>query len=290
MRICPRTFSLMAVLALVAPVSVRAQGPDGPHHPEGGPPPGAMFDFLGVREAHEGKVVKGMPYKADAVTEIAQSLADGNRIVRKTTSSVSRDSEGRTRRETNLAALGPLAPHDAPRLVFIHDPVAGTSYVLEPDSRTARKLAWPGKGGKPGLRREGPASDGGPGAGVRFRGRPHEMGEGKWERQTENLGSQSLEGVEATGTRTTVTIPAGAIGNEKAIAIVSERWFSPELQVVLMSTHRDPRFGETTYRLTGITRGEPERSLFEVPSDYTVREGPPETMRFRQGPGPEARP
>src|SRR5438093_4728011 len=134
MRICPRTFSLMAVLALVAPVSVRAQGPDGPHHPEGGPPPGAMFDFLGVREAHEGKVVKGMPYKADAVTEIAQSLADGNRIVRKTTSSVSRDSEGRTRREANLAALGPLAPHDAPRLVLIQAPVTGTTSRPAPAS------------------------------------------------------------------------------------------------------------------------------------------------------------
>ena len=287
MRICPGMLSLMAVLPLLAPAAARAQGPDGRHHPEGGPPPGAMFDFLGVREAREGKVVKGMPYKGDAVTEITQSLADGNRIVRKTTASVSRDNEGRTRREANLAALGPLAPHGAPRLVFIQDPVAGTSYVLEPDSRTARKLGLPGNGGKGGPGREGPAANGGPGPGVRFRGRPHEMGEGKWDRQTENLGTQTLEGLEATGSRTTVTIPAGAIGNEKAIVIVSERWFSPELQVVLMSTHRDPRFGETTYRLTGIARGEPDKSLFEVPADYTVREGPPDTMRFRRAPGQE---
>ena len=286
MRICPRTLSLVTVLAVLAPAAARAQGPEG-RHPEGGPPPGAMFDFLGVREAHEGKVVKGLPYKADAVTEITQSLADGNRIVRKTTAAVSRDSEGRTRREANLAALGPLAPHDAPRLVFIQDPVAGTSYVLEPDNRIARKLGLPGKGGPAGLRREGPPADVGPGPAARFRGRPHEMGEGKWDRQTENLGTQTLEGVEATGTRTTVTIPAGAIGNEKAIVIVSERWLSPELQVVLMSTHRDPRFGETTYRLTGIARVEPDKSLFEVPSDYTVREGPPDTMRFRRAPGLE---
>jgi hypothetical protein len=289
MRICPGTLSLMAVLALLAPAAARAQGPDGRHRPEGGPPPGAMFDFLGVREAHEGKVVKGAPYKAEAVTEITQSLADGNHIVRRTTSSVARDGEGRTRREASMAALGPLAPHDAPRLVFIQDPVAGTTNVLEPDSHTARKLGFPRRGGK-GVRFDVPAPDGGPGPGARFRGRPHEMGEGKWDRQTENLGTQTLEGVEATGTRTRVTIPAGAIGNEKAIAIVSERWFSPELQVVLMSTHRDPRFGETTYHLTGITRGEPEKSLFEVPSDYTVREGPPDTMRFRRAPGPEARP
>ncbi|PYQ02798.1 MAG: hypothetical protein DMF82_14955 [Acidobacteria bacterium] len=284
MRIWPRMLTTMAGLALLAPALALAQGPDGRRGP-GGPPPGAMFDFLGVREAHEAKVVKGAPYKAEAVTEITQSLADGNRIVRKTTSAVSRDSEGRTRRESNLAALGPLAPHDAPRLVFIQDPVAGTAFVLEPDSHTARKLSRPGGSGK-GPHPDAASTDGGPGPQGRF-GRPHEMGEGKWERQTENLGNQTLEGLETTGTRTTVTIPAGAIGNEKAITIVSERWVSPELQAVVLSTHRDPRFGETTYRLTGITRGEPDKSLFEVPSDYTVREGPPPAMRFRRAPGAE---
>jgi hypothetical protein len=285
MRIWPRMLATMAGLALLVPSLALAQGPDERPGP-GGPPPGAMFDFLGVREARESKVVKGAPYKAEAVTEITQSLADGNRIVRKTTSAVSRDSEGRTRRESNLAALGPLAPHDAPRLVFIQDPVAGTAYVLEPDSHTARKLARPGAGDR-GPRPEGAGPDGGPGVRGRFFGRPHEMGEGKWGKQTENLGSQTLEGLETTGTRTTVTIPAGAIGNDKAITIVSERWFSPELQAVLLSTHRDPRFGETTYRLTGITRGEPDKSLFEVPSDYTVREGPPAAVRFRRAPGAE---
>lgn len=289
MRIWPRMLIVVAAalapLAPLAPGAALAQGPDVGFGPEGGPPPGAMFDFLGVREAHEGKVVRGAPYRAEAVTEITQSLADGNRIVRKTTSSVARDGEGRTRREASMAALGPLAPHDAPRLVFIQDPVAGTTNVLEPDSHTARKLGLR-RGGK-GARFEVPAPEGGPGHKVRFFGRPHEMGEGKWEKQTENLGTQTIEGLETTGTRTTVTIPAGAIGNEKAITIVSERWVSPELQAVVLSTHRDPRFGETTYRLTGITRGEPDKSLFEVPSDYTVREGPPPAMRFRRAPGPE---
>ena len=93
---------------------------------------------------------------------------------------------------------------------------------------------------------------------------------------TESLGSQTVDGLEATGTRTTVTIPAGAIGNERPIEVVSERWYSPELQVVVSSTHRDPRFGDNTYRLTGIQRVEPDRSVFEVPADYTVKEGPPD--------------
>ena len=294
-----RVPGLAAALALVAPAAVLAQRPEKERFPGGGPP-GAMFDFLGVRDPFDGKVVKGVPYKAEAVTEVSQTLADGNHISRKTTASVWRDSEGRTRREANLAALGPLAPHDAPRLVFIQDPIAGTAFVLQPDNHTARKLGAPGRawkdGDKPRRERGGPGGDGGPGGpgkGNGFGGRPHEPGEGSWTKQTENLGTQAFDGTEATGTRTTVTIPAGAIGNEKAITIVSERWFSNDLQVVVQSTHRDPRFGETSYHLTGITRGEQDKTLFEVPSDYTVREGPPEGMglRFhRPAPGPEDKP
>ena len=89
----------------------------------------------------------------------------------------------------------------------------------------------------------------------------------------ENLGKQMIEGVQAEGTRTTVTIAAGEIGNERPIEIVSERWYSPELQLVVMTRHSDPRTGETTYKLTNINRTEPAKSLFEVPSDYTIKEG-----------------
>jgi len=91
----------------------------------------------------------------------------------------------------------------------------------------------------------------------------------------EDLGKQTIDGVEAEGMRTTVTIPAGEIGNERAIEIVSERWYSPELQLVVMTRHSDPRTGETTYKLTNINRTEPAKSLFEVPSDYTIKEGLP---------------
>ena len=102
----------------------------------------------------------------------------------------------------------------------------------------------------------------------------------------ESLGKQMIEGVEAEGTRTTLTFPAGMMGNERPLNIVSERWYSPELQTVVLTKHSDPRFGETSYRLTNINRSEPARTLFEVPSDYTVRDAPqsfPRTMmRSRQ--------
>ena len=88
----------------------------------------------------------------------------------------------------------------------------------------------------------------------------------------EELGTQVVEGVPATGTRTTTTIPAGAIGNEQPLLIVSEQWFSPELKVLVLTKHSDPRTGETIYRLTNILQTEPTRSLFEVPADYTLRD------------------
>lgn len=88
----------------------------------------------------------------------------------------------------------------------------------------------------------------------------------------EALGKKSIEGVECEGTRTTVTIAAGTIGNERPIDIVSESWYSPELQVVVSSRHSDPRFGETSYRLANINRAEPDKSLFVPPADYKVED------------------
>jgi hypothetical protein len=90
----------------------------------------------------------------------------------------------------------------------------------------------------------------------------------------EDLGSQTIEGVKAEGTRSTITIPAGKVGNERPLAIVSERWVSSELGVTVLSKHSDPRLGTTTYRLTGIDRREPPAVLFETPPGYTVEEGP----------------
>jgi TonB family protein len=103
-----------------------------------------------------------------------------------------------------------------------------------------------------------------------FGGSPQRI---KIESKTESLGKQTIEGVEAEGTRTVQTIPAGAVGNERPIEIVRERWYSPELQMVVLNRSVDPRVGETTMRLTNILRSEPDASLFQIPSDYTINEG-----------------
>lgn len=283
------------------------QGPEGAPMPP--PPPGADFVWIAT-ENFSGKIVKGAPYSAEAVTESVQTLADGNRIVNKFASQVYRDSEGRTRREQTLKALGVVGTGEEPlQTIFINDPVAGVSYSLDTRSHIAHK-SMPFQFQimtKPGTPAEGqrfefksaqgagaaanvivttPVAPGQPGprvpppdvmehfnlrtegaAGFVIRTKPAPGNEVK-----EQLGKQMIEGVEAEGTRTTVTIPAGEIGNERPIEIVSERWYSPELQLVVMTRHSDPRSGETTYKLTNINRAEPAKSLFEVPPGFNVQE------------------
>ncbi len=107
----------------------------------------------------------------------------------------------------------------------------------------------------------------------------------KYETRTEELGVQNIEGIDAAGTRTITTIPAGAIGNERPIEVIYEKWYSNELQLVVMSKHTDPRFGEQTYRLANIVRSEPDASLFEVPVGYKMVTTPGGSFTFSTGKG-----
>jgi hypothetical protein len=274
------------------------QGPEGAP-----PPPDANFVFF-ASESFGGKVVKGAPYSAETVTETIQTLADGNRIINRITSSVYRDSEGRTRREQTLKALGIFGGGEEPlQTIFINDPVAGVTYALDNRSHTARKsvpfrFELEGKAGVEGGQRfEFKVAPGTAAAGTARSviltapaGAPppdvdhftlrtgvatyaFKTAPGANNQVKQELGKQVIEGVEAEGMRTTITIPAGEIGNERPIEIVSERWYSPELQLLVMSRHSDPRTGETTYKLTNVNRAEPAKSLFEVPAGYTVKEG-----------------
>lgn len=245
------------------------------------PPPGAkQIIYFSAGMIGDGKPVTGAPYSATALTEVTQTLSDGNRIVNKTTASLARDSMGRTRREQQMGALGPWKMK-APDLIFINDPVSQTDYVLNPADHTVRVMK-PGAmpplpPPPPGGTAMGAVVGGGPGGNFTFRtsGPPSDPAQVK----KESLGTQVIAGVAADGTRETRTIPAGQIGNERPIQIVSETWLSPDLHVVVMSKRSDPRFGDTSYQLTNIQRQEPDPSLFQVPPSYTIQSGPPAPPR-----------
>ncbi|HLY62190.1 MAG TPA: hypothetical protein VKV95_15720 [Terriglobia bacterium] len=279
-----------ALVLMISAIGMCAQEPPPP--PPGGPS-GDVFFFNRMEEASSAKNVKGAPYSAVAVTEMNQTLSDGNQIHHTTSANLYRDTEGRTRREQALGGFGPwsVPANKARQIIRISDPVAGVNYVLDPNQRTAQQLPAMG-GGRGKMFRERNSPSGAPlppGQGERrFRMAPPPpegaggsggvSSDGSPEGatvQTESLGSQVIEGVQADGTRKTVTIPAGSIGNEKPIQIVTERWYSNQLQAVVMSKRTDPRVGETIYRLTNISQAEPAAALFQVPAGYTVQDAPP---------------
>ena len=272
------------MLALAAGIYAQPAGPFG-RGPGGRGPDGPGPRLIGAEAGMPGRVVKNAPYSAEIVTETTQTLPDGNKIKRTNTTRVYRDGEGRTRREQSLKNLNGLggagSSSSQPQVAFINDPVTGTNYALDLANRTATKSTWHGRGqGGPG----GPngaaprvarsnSADGTPqGAPGPRPFAPGMRGRNRQNVKTESLGKQSIEGVQAEGTRTTMTIAAGEIGNEQPLQIVDETWYSPELQTVVLRRHSDPRQGETVTRHMNISRTEPSRIMFEPPADFKVAE------------------
>lgn len=371
---------------------------------------GGTYGFMAAEASFDSRVVKGAPYSAESVTEFTQTLADGNRITRRSSNMVYRDSQGRTRREQSLTPLGMsewISPEALPSTTIINDPVEGATYVLDQKQRVARRsrlvsarVATGGVAGVAGvtggtlraataapvatlnydavtttgeiprqIKVSGgvlqgnainrvqpeypPIAKAAAAAGavqvqvtigekgevaeasivnghpllreaaltaarqwqfkpIMLSGQPVKaqgvltfnftLGDDKQPAETiekavppnsvataynggmrvnfnrEALGKQMIEGLECEGTRMVSTIPAGQIGNEHPIEIISERWYSPELQVTVMTKQSDPRSGETIFRLAGITRAEPDEFLFKVPSEYTIKD---ENFGFR---------
>src|SRR3954454_20195185 len=222
-------------------------------------------------------------------------LADGTRIHNESQTQVFRDSEGRMRRET-------------PNEITIWDPVANASYVLNPKTQTARKLPMGNfvfttnrvSGGEVStftVRSDSPQ-------GIRFATTEDKL-KAELEAQVkalnatkanvavatgtnvqlmkrtmirnekvkeEPLGKQTIEGVSSEGTRTVATIETGAIGNDRPLQTVSERWFSPELQTIMLTRNSDPWNGEDVFKLINVSRPEPAAYLFQVPAGYQMQE------------------
>jgi hypothetical protein len=239
--------------------------------------------------------VKGAPYSADIVIETSQTLADGNHISKKTAGRVYRDAEGRTRREQegtmSVTRENPIVSTKK-LMISIVDPVAGVSYALDTEHKIAWRTTSAASGALQGeltlvkrrlaeeraaaLKADAERHAHGGGAApaepdraemaARARG---EMGGGA---QLGPLEHKMVEGLAVEGRRNTEVIPAGAVGNDMPITITSEEWTSPDLHVLVLTRHSDPRSGDTTYRLTNVVRGEPDPSLFTVPPDYTVKD------------------
>ena len=295
--------------------------------------------------AVRGAAVSGAPYSGEEVNETNQVLADGTRIHRETRTTVYRDSQGRTRRET-------------PDNITITDPVTNATYALDPKNMTGQKLSMTGipvikrlsttspatltsqtvatagsadasrsgsfgavleapgtaassttltvttsKNGPTSItvngvpldekavaeamakakvngstqtinfeRREVTTAVGGGSGAAPASGRALRIFRFSTKPKGESIGNQMIEGVNAEGVRNVTTIETGSLGNDRPIQIVTESWYSPELQMVVMSKHSDPMTGEEVFRLTNINRGEPAAYLFQLPAGYQIAE------------------
>jgi hypothetical protein len=273
MKISKRLLSIAATAALflMASSSTWAQSSEPAEQTPPPPPPhrgGAMFErmgpgfegmgFVGFEAGLDGKTVTGAPFTASFSTQTTETLTDGNKIQRSSTGTFARDTAGRTRRDMTLPAIGPWAASGTtpPQVSFINDPVAGTRYVLEVNKKTVRQMS-----AHQGHPKVAPAASGEKSAAFQK------------QTTTESLGTQTINGIAAQGTRYTRTIPAGEMGNDKPIVIVTERWYSSELQTMVMTKRSDPRTGQTEFQLTNIQRAEPAATLFQVPAGYTVAQG-----------------
>jgi hypothetical protein len=236
---------------------------------------------------YAGKTVTGAPYSAQIVTESVQPFADGNAITHSSTSAIYRDSLGRTRREQNINIVGPSQASGSPiQFITIDDPVSGVHYTLNPAKMTASQFTSSGtmtatSGGAlpmkviPGDGSNVTITYFSSGDGTTAGGRggsisvlPAQVSSDNV--STESLGADTVQGLSVLGTRVTRTIPAGQIGNAQPIMIITDKWYSQDLQIDLKTVHSDPRTGTTTTTVTNLSRNEPNPSLFSVPPSYTI--------------------
>ena len=198
-----------------------------------------------------GPPVKGAPYSADGVTEFSHTLADGTHISRQETYKIYRDGEGRIRRETDGQ-------------VWISDPVAGATYLLDTREQSAHKMPLSKSIAFEKMKLDKVTAE----TAAKAMALKGVMLRKVRDDKTESLGKQEMEGVEVEGSRNTTVIPPGQIGNDRELQMVHERWESTELHVTILSKHTDPMVGDSVERLTNVRRGEPDPALFQVPAGY----------------------
>jgi hypothetical protein len=203
-----------------------------------------------------GSAIAGAPYSAESITEHVQTLADGTHINQPQNSEkIWRDSAGRTRAEQRLRTGVPDGDKGVFVVTRLYDPVGGFHDVIDDQNKIAHRFAM-----EPPRAVQRPATPAPAAAAQKARA--------EW--TTEKLGSETIEGVIAEGTRQTHTIPVGEVGNDAPLVTTNEGWYSRELRVSVRSKYSDPRSGDQTTRLTNISRAEPDGSLFQPPAGYAV--------------------
>jgi VCBS repeat-containing protein len=206
----------------------------------------------------DGPQTNKVPYTLTRTSTNVQTLANGATITHSFTVKSARDSEGRTYSEIPLTLPSGPDPHVDRVHYSVLDPVARTNIIW--DNRT--KIAIVTHMAAPETVQSSEVDAARQPRAVRA---PKQV-------TREDLGVRTIVGVEARGTRTTLVVPAGEVGNDQPFTIVTEDWISTQYHIPLLTVHDDPRSGKRTDEVTEFQPGEPNPALFKVPEGYTVRE------------------
>ncbi len=212
--------------------------------------------------------VPNVPFSATTMMENTQTAADGSTVTSKVMTTIARDSVGRTHNENRYTLRDSDNGVGRIRDITIYDPVKRTRTTLLPASHQARVVSLP-------PRRTTPSAV--PAAGVQQTANPPNV-------QREDLGMSSIDGMSVHGTRRTRTILEGQEGNDHAIAVTDEYWYSEDLHMNVTVKHTDPRHGTQIVTLTQVNRGEPDPAMFEIPSGYAVQSDADMESAVRIGP------
>jgi hypothetical protein len=202
------------------------------------------------------------PYTAEYRLTHTQRLSDGNLINIESKEVVAVDSQHRTMR-SNTETLIPSNPSLGTR-VFVTDPVARTNATWTSSGQRATVNTWPEAGALRGCTPNATRRDGlNPGVARSPRPKP----------VIEDLGTDTVQGIEAHGRRVTTTIPAGELGNEAPMVRTSEVWtaVSPALaHLVVREISDNPQSGHKTKELVSLDQREPDPAAFQPPPGYEI--------------------
>jgi hypothetical protein len=218
--------------------------------------------FASTQASHQDLVtmvlpIPGLPLSAEAIEEYVAKNSDGTSAITINKTKYYRDAAGRMRSEIEMrgSAAGTLV------WVVLDDSIDGFVAILETEAKIAHRAKFP----KPSSPNDWGFSLGTNGlVGV----------SGKMTRKTEDLGKQSIGGVECAGTRSTTTSD-----DQPSLIAVDELWISKELELIGLQKHSGPD-SEMTARIQNLDRTVPDPALFVIPADYRIRDmeppGPPQ--------------
>lgn len=208
------------------------------------------------------QTVTGQPYTATRTTTHVEKLTNGTTITHQSTTTEARDTTGKTYRAVQSVTEGAAASSGNTRTFYsVFDPVNKLAINWGSERKEASVFHFSDSAATNRVRTNASA-EGESAAAPGFRHNSNAA--------TEQLGTKTISGVEATGTRTTITIPAGTHGNDQALVITRERWVANDLGITVLETVNDPRNGTTTTEVTSLQKTEPSESLFQAPAGYTV--------------------